>query len=76
MYPILIKSVNSFESYRGYRQTDTIPKTIFSRLGDLKTWRFDGKRGGQILHKSNTFSDENQKIIKYGFFIDREISRI
>ena len=36
------------------RQTDTIPKTIFShsQSGSLKTWRFDEKRRCQILHKS------------------------
>ena len=45
------------------RQTPS-PKTIFSHSGGLKTWRFDEKRGAQILHKSNTFSDENVKSIK------------
>ena len=43
------------------RQTPS-QKTIFSHSGDLKTWRFDEKHGGQIFHKSNTFSDENVKV--------------
>ena len=43
------------------RQTDTVVKTDFSQSGGLKTWRFDENWGGQILHKSNTFSDENLK---------------
>ena len=41
------------------------PKNHFFSLWGLKTWRFDEKKawgGGQILHKSNTFSDENVKI--------------
>ena len=44
------------------RQTDTVVKTVLSQSGGLKTWRFDENWGGQILHKSNTFSDENVKI--------------
>ena len=36
-------------------------QTIFSHSGGLRTGRFDEKRGGQIFHKSNTFSDENVK---------------
>ena len=47
------------------RQTDTFAKTIFSGSEDLKTWTFDKNGGGgggcHILHKSNTFSDENVK---------------
>ena len=34
-----------------------------TRIVGLKTWRFDEKRGGPIFHESNTFSDENVKII-------------
>ena len=41
------------------RQIDTVVKTVFSQPGGLKTWRFDENWGGQILHKSNTFYDEN-----------------
>ena len=44
------------------KQTDTCVKTVFSQSGGLKTWRFDENWGGQILHKSNTFSDENVKM--------------
>ena len=45
------------------RETDTeVVKTVFSQSGSLKTWRFDENWGGQILHKSNTFFDENVKI--------------
>ena len=42
-------------------QTDTFAKTIFSGSEGLKTWTFDknGGGGGKILHKSNTFSDQN-----------------
>ena len=66
MYQISIKSVNSFESYRVYRQTvRQIPsqKPFFltkglSKRGDLIK---NGGGGGQILHKSNTFSYENVK---------------
>ena len=67
-----IQSVNSFKSYRANklkstdrqthrtdRQTDTFAKTIFSGSEGLKTWTFDKNRVGHILHKSNTFSDEN-----------------
>ena len=43
------------------KQTDTFVKTIFSGSGGLKTWTFDKNGGGPILHKSNTFSDENVK---------------
>ena len=46
-------------------QTDTFAKTIFSGSEGLKTWTFDkngGEGGCHILHKSNTFSDENVKI--------------
>ena len=44
------------------RQTDTQVKPIFSHSGGFKTWRFDENwGGGQILHKSNSFSDENTK---------------
>ena len=46
------------------RQTDTFAKTTFSGSEGLKTWTFDKNvRGGgcHILHKSNTFSDENVK---------------
>ena len=50
------------------RQINTIPKTIFPHSGDLKTWRFDEKREGQILHKSNTFSDENVKMYEIKLF--------
>ena len=68
MYQRPIQSVNSFKSYRANklkstdRQTDTFAKTIFSGSEGLKTWTFDKNRGGHILHKSNTFSDENVKI--------------
>ena len=50
-----------------FRQTDTFAKTIFSGSEGLNTWTFDknggggGGGGGYILHKSNTFSDENVK---------------
>ena len=41
-------------------QTDTFAKTIFSGSEGLKTRTFDKNGGGgPILHKSNTFSDEN-----------------
>ena len=75
MYQVSIQSVNSFTSYRANklksidrhtdRQTDTFAKTIFSGSEGLKTWTFDknGGGGGPILHKSNTFSDENVIII-------------
>ena len=44
------------------RNTDKFAKTIFSCSVGLKTWRFEKNReGGQILHKSNTFSYENVK---------------
>ena len=43
------------------RHTDTFAKTIFSGSEGLKTWTFNKNRGGQILHKSNTFSNENLK---------------
>ena len=44
-----------------HRQTDTFAKTIFSGSEGLKTWTFDKNGGGPILHKSDTFSDENVK---------------
>ena len=69
MYQVSIQSVNSFKSYRANklkstdrhtdRQTDTFAKTIFSGSEGLKTWTFDKNGEAQILHKSNTFSDEN-----------------
>ena len=72
MYQRPIRLINSLKSYRvyrqTYRQTNTLLKTIFSHSGSLKTWRFDEKRGGLILHKSNTFSDENVKIINQIIF--------
>ena len=43
------------------RQTATIVNPVFSHSGDFKTWRFDENWGGQILHKSNAFSDNNVK---------------
>ena len=44
--------------------TDTFTKTIFSGSEGLKMWTFDKKKGGggHILHKPNTFSDEDVKI--------------
>ena len=45
-------------------QADTFAKTIFSGSEGLKTWTFDKNEGGHILHKSNTFSDENVIIKK------------
>ena len=42
-------------------QTATFAKTIFSGSEGLKTWTFDKNGEGHILHKSNTFSDENVK---------------
>ena len=40
------------------RPTGTLAKTIFSGSEGLKTWTFyKNGGGGQILHKSNTFSD-------------------
>ena len=70
MYQVSIQSVNSFKSYRVYRQTDrqtdrhtdTFAKTIFSGSEGLKTRTFDKNGGGHILHKSNTFSDKNVTI--------------
>ena len=69
MYQVSIQSVNSFKSYRANKlkstdrqtdtQTDIFAKTIFSGSEGLKTWTFDKNGGGPILHKSNTFSDEN-----------------
>ena len=50
------------------RQTDIFAKTIFSGSDEgLTTWTFDknGVGGGHILHKSNTFSDENVKRPRY-----------
>ena len=45
-------------------QTDTFAKTIFSGSEGLKTWTFDKNGGGvHILDKSNTFSDENVKMM-------------
>ena len=46
------------------RQIDTFAKTIFSGSEGLKTWKFDKNGGGHILHKSNTFSDDNVKTSK------------
>ena len=43
------------------RQTDTIPKTIFSVQGVSKRGDLMKTRGGQILHKSSTFFDANVK---------------
>ena len=46
------------------RHTDTFGKIIFSGSEILKTWTFDKKKKGggcHILHKSNTFSNENVK---------------
>ena len=75
MYQRRIQSVNSFKSYRANKlkstdrqtdtQTDTFVKTIFSGSGGLKTWTFDKNGGGPILHKSNTFSDENVKKFQF-----------
>ena len=39
----------------------TFAKSGFSSSGGLKIWRSVENEGGQILHKSNTFSDENIK---------------
>ena len=53
-----------YKSTQTDRQTDTFAKTIFSGSEGLKMWTFDknpGGRGGHILYKSNTFSDENVK---------------
>ena len=47
------------------RETDTFAKTIFSGSEGLKTWSFDKNGGSQILHKPNTFSDENVKILDF-----------
>ena len=79
VYQRPIQSVNSFKSYRAnklkstdrqtYRQTDTFAKTIFSGSEGLKTWTFD-KNGGHILHKSNTFSDENVKMVFVNMSVD------
>ena len=46
------------------RLTDKFAKTIFSCSEGFKPWTFDknGEGGCQILHNSNTFSDENVKI--------------
>ena len=59
--------INSFKSYRANkqkftdRQTDTFAKTIFSGSEGHKTWTFQKNGEDHILHKSNTFSDENVK---------------
>ena len=70
---ILSKVIAVTDDDNDNRKTNTIPKTIFSHSGCLKTWRFDEKRGGQILHKSNTFSDENVKNFSTNYFSPRLI---
>ena len=47
------------------RHTDTFAKPRFSGSGGVKTWTFDKNGVRPILHKSNTFSDENVKRVIY-----------
>ena len=70
VYQRPIQSVNSFKSYRAnklyiYRQTDTHSRKPFFRVQRVSKRGHLTKPGGggcQILHKSNTFSDENVKM--------------
>ena len=39
---------------------------FFSVSGGLKMWRFHGIRESQFSYKTNTFSDENVKILTFG----------
>ena len=73
MYQVSIQSVNSFKSYRAnklkiYTQTDRdrhtdrhIRKNHFFEFRGSQNVDIWQKRGDPILHKSNTFSDENVK---------------
>ena len=76
---LVLKKCTKFQSNRSIlskvivytdRHTDRqspSQKPFFSHSGGLKTWRFDEKRGAQILYKSNTFSDENVKKLLSAF---------
>ena len=46
------------------RQTDTGVKTKFSHSRDLRMWRFDKNFESNFSHKINTFSYDDNLIIK------------
>ena len=65
MYQRPIQSGNSFKSYRANKLKSTdrhIRENHFFGFRGSQNVDIWKKRGGPILHKSNTFSDENVKI--------------
>ena len=85
MYQVSIQSVNSFKSYRANklkstdRHTDrqTHSRKPFFRVQRVSKRGHLTKTGGvPILHKSNTFSDENVKILSQRVIVIVEIDWI